>query len=57
MEKADRIFVLAGGRVVESGTFAELMARENSHFVRLHQAAAGSGASADSSLRALARDR
>jgi ABC-type multidrug transport system fused ATPase/permease subunit len=43
VEKADRIFVLAGGKVVESGTFAELMAREDSHFVRLHQAAASTG--------------
>ena len=42
VEKADRIFVLAGGKVVESGTFAELMAREDSHFVRLTQAAAAS---------------
>jgi ABC-type multidrug transport system fused ATPase/permease subunit len=35
---ADRIIVLSEGRVVESGTAAELLARRG-HFHRLHQAA------------------
>lgn len=36
VEKADRIVVVEGGRVVESGTHAELLAR-NGHYASLHR--------------------
>jgi subfamily B ATP-binding cassette protein MsbA len=36
VEKADRILVMDGGRVVEMGTHAELLAREG-HYAVLHR--------------------
>jgi ATP-binding cassette subfamily B protein len=37
VEKADVIFVLEGGKIVEKGTFKELMSRQDGAFVKLHQ--------------------
>lgn len=37
IRQADRIYVVADGRVVESGDFASLYAREGSHFRRICQ--------------------
>ena len=40
IEGADRIVVLAGGRIVESGTYAELMARRGTfHAIAARQVA------------------
>jgi subfamily B ATP-binding cassette protein MsbA len=36
VEKADRIFVLDGGRIVEAGTHADLIAR-NGQYAALHR--------------------
>ena len=36
IEKADRIFVLDGGALVEEGTHAELIARDG-HYATLHR--------------------
>ncbi|MGE5503301.1 MAG: ABC transporter ATP-binding protein [Actinomycetota bacterium] len=40
IRKADRIVVLAGGRIVESGSYEELLAR-GGHFAALHEAQFG----------------
>ncbi len=37
IQKADRVIMLEGGTVVESGTFAELSSRENGKFRALIQ--------------------
>ena len=37
MEKADIIFVLEEGRIVEKGSFRDLLSRKDGAFVRLHQ--------------------
>ena len=37
VEKADKVFVIKGGQVVESGNHATLLATENSEYQKLYQ--------------------
>jgi ATP-binding cassette subfamily B protein len=60
---ADRILVVDDGRIVEQGSHAELLARKDGHYCRLHaaqaghQAAASKGLSSENHIRTTLREQ